>query len=179
MLCFSDFSTVTPVTRTPPLPNLVPYLSVPAGLGGGGELPYPPTPTPWSNCCPRRLHPKCSHCNGESTISLPHHHFGRWGSWGHVDFPPFFQHLWATTVTGRILRCRRCWSLWFWEQNVTTNCLSSSDSANPHQASDALPQSFVGSLPPPPPLYKLRPCPSYSGCRDRINLAPNLRGGVT
>ena len=31
--------------------------------------------------------------------------------------------------------------------------------------------------PPPPPLYKLRPCPSYSGCRDRINLAPNLRGG--
>jgi len=80
-----------------------------------------------------------------STISLPHHHFGRWGSWGHVDFPPFFQHLWATTVTGRILRCRRCWSLWFWERNVTTNCLSSSDSANPHQASDALPQSFVGS----------------------------------
>ena len=27
---------------------------------------------------------------------------------------------------------------------------------------------------PPPPLYKLRPCPSYSGCRDRINLVPNL-----
>ena len=26
----------------------------------------------------------------------------------------------------------------------------------------------------PPPLYKLRPCPSYSGCRDRINLVPNL-----
>ena len=22
----------------------------------------------------------------------------------------------------------------------------------------------------PPPLYKLRPCVSYSGCRDRINL---------
>ena len=29
-------------------------------------------------------------------------------------------------------------------------------------------------FPPPPPLYKLRPCPSYSGCRDRINLVPNL-----
>ena len=30
-------------------------------------------------------------------------------------------------------------------------------------------------VPPPPfPLYKLRPCPSYSGCRDRINLVPNL-----
>ena len=27
---------------------------------------------------------------------------------------------------------------------------------------------------PPPPLYKLRPCPSYSTCRDRIHLAPNL-----
>ena len=27
---------------------------------------------------------------------------------------------------------------------------------------------------PPPPLYKLRPCPSYSRCRDRINLVPNL-----
>ena len=25
---------------------------------------------------------------------------------------------------------------------------------------------------PPPPLYKLRPCPSYSGCGDRINLVP-------
>ena len=25
---------------------------------------------------------------------------------------------------------------------------------------------------PPPPLYKLRPCPSYS--RDRINLGPNF-----
>ena len=25
-------------------------------------------------------------------------------------------------------------------------------------------------LPPPPPLYKLRPCPSYSRRRDRINL---------
>ena len=24
------------------------------------------------------------------------------------------------------------------------------------------------------PLYKLRPCPSYSTRRDRINLAPNL-----
>ena len=32
----------------------------------------------------------------------------------------------------------------------------------------------VESYPPPPPLYKLRPCPSYSGCRDRINLVPNL-----
>ena len=27
---------------------------------------------------------------------------------------------------------------------------------------------------PPPLLYKLRPCPSYSGCRDCINLVPNL-----
>ena len=27
---------------------------------------------------------------------------------------------------------------------------------------------------PPPPLYKPRPCPSYSGRRDRINLVPNL-----
>ena len=27
---------------------------------------------------------------------------------------------------------------------------------------------------PPPPLYKLRPCPSYSRFRDRINLVPNL-----
>ena len=27
---------------------------------------------------------------------------------------------------------------------------------------------------PPPPLYKLRPCPSYSRCRDRINLVPDL-----
>ena len=27
---------------------------------------------------------------------------------------------------------------------------------------------------PPPPLYKLRPCPSYSRRRDRINLVPNL-----
>ena len=27
---------------------------------------------------------------------------------------------------------------------------------------------------PPPPLYKLRPCPSYSGCRDCITLVPNL-----
>ena len=26
----------------------------------------------------------------------------------------------------------------------------------------------------PPPLYKLWPCPSYSGCRDRINLGPKL-----
>ena len=25
-----------------------------------------------------------------------------------------------------------------------------------------------------PPLYKLRTCPGYSGCRDRINLVPNL-----
>ena len=47
MLCFSDFSTVTPVTRTPPLPNLVPYLSVPAGLGGGGvSFRTPPPPPP-------------------------------------------------------------------------------------------------------------------------------------
>ena len=29
-------------------------------------------------------------------------------------------------------------------------------------------------LTPPPPLYKLRPCPSYSRRRDRINLVPNL-----
>ena len=27
---------------------------------------------------------------------------------------------------------------------------------------------------PPAPLYKLRPCPSYSVRRDRINLVPNL-----
>ena len=27
---------------------------------------------------------------------------------------------------------------------------------------------------PPPPLYKLRPCPSYSRRRDRINLGPNF-----
>ena len=27
---------------------------------------------------------------------------------------------------------------------------------------------------PPPPLYKLRPCPSYSRRRDRINLVPNF-----
>ena len=27
---------------------------------------------------------------------------------------------------------------------------------------------------PPPLLYKLRPCPSYSRCRDRINLGPNF-----
>ena len=27
---------------------------------------------------------------------------------------------------------------------------------------------------PPPPLSKLRPCPSYSRRRDRINLVPNL-----
>ena len=26
----------------------------------------------------------------------------------------------------------------------------------------------------PPPLYKLRPCPSYSRRRDRINLVPNF-----
>ena len=26
----------------------------------------------------------------------------------------------------------------------------------------------------PPPLYKLRPCPSYSRRRDRINLGPNF-----
>ena len=29
-------------------------------------------------------------------------------------------------------------------------------------------------LPPPPPLYKLRPCPSYSRRRDRVNLVPNF-----
>ena len=28
--------------------------------------------------------------------------------------------------------------------------------------------------PPPPPLYELRPCPSDSRRRDRINLVPNL-----
>ena len=28
--------------------------------------------------------------------------------------------------------------------------------------------------PPPPPLYKLRPCPSYSRRRDRISLVPNF-----
>ena len=28
--------------------------------------------------------------------------------------------------------------------------------------------------PPPCPLYELRPFPSYSGCRDHINLGPNL-----
>ena len=27
---------------------------------------------------------------------------------------------------------------------------------------------------PPPPLYKLRPCPSYSRRRDRINLGPTF-----
>ena len=27
---------------------------------------------------------------------------------------------------------------------------------------------------PPPPLCKLRPCPSYSKRRDRINLGPNF-----
>ena len=27
---------------------------------------------------------------------------------------------------------------------------------------------------PPPPLYKLRPCPSYSRRRDCINLGPNF-----
>ena len=40
-----------------------------------------------------------------------------------------------------------------------------------------LPQTKVWGLfgtSPPPPLYKLRPCPSYSGCRDCINLVPNL-----
>ena len=26
----------------------------------------------------------------------------------------------------------------------------------------------------PPPLYKLRPCPSYSRRRDRMNLVPNF-----
>ena len=26
----------------------------------------------------------------------------------------------------------------------------------------------------PPPFYQLRPCPSCSGCRDHINLGPNL-----
>ena len=30
------------------------------------------------------------------------------------------------------------------------------------------------SYTPPPPLYKLRPCPSYSRRRDRINLVPNF-----
>ena len=31
-----------------------------------------------------------------------------------------------------------------------------------------------GVCTPPPPLYKLRPCPSYSRLRDRINLVPNF-----
>ena len=29
-------------------------------------------------------------------------------------------------------------------------------------------------IPPPPHLYKLRPCPSYSRRRDCINLGPNF-----
>ena len=33
---------------------------------------------------------------------------------------------------------------------------------------------FCPSIVPPPPLYKLRPCPSYSRRRDRINLGPNF-----
>ena len=32
---------------------------------------------------------------------------------------------------------------------------------------------------PTPPLYKLRPCPSYSRCRDRINLVTNLISAAT
>ena len=31
-----------------------------------------------------------------------------------------------------------------------------------------------GVVVPPSPLYKLRPCPSYSRRRDRINLVPNF-----
>ena len=36
--------------------------------------------------------------------------------------------------------------------------------------------SNAGAVHPctPPPLYKLRPCPSYSRRRDRINLGPNF-----
>ena len=34
--------------------------------------------------------------------------------------------------------------------------------------------SVLVSFIPPPPLYKLRPCPSYSRRRDRIHLGPNF-----
>ena len=33
---------------------------------------------------------------------------------------------------------------------------------------------LLGGGYPPPPLYKLRSCPSYSRRRDRINLGPNF-----
>ena len=39
--------------------------------------------------------------------------------------------------------------------------------------------SFGGPCYPPPPLYKLRPCPSYSRRRDRINLGPNFNSVPT
>ena len=35
-------------------------------------------------------------------------------------------------------------------------------------------QRAPNGSPPPPPLYKLRLCPSYSRRRDRINLGPNF-----
>ena len=38
-----------------------------------------------------------------------------------------------------------------------------------------MPNRRHGSITPPPPLlYKLRPCPRYSGCRDRMNVVSNL-----
>ena len=41
-----------------------------------------------------------------------------------------------------------------------------------HSLVSGLPQQ--SPLYPPPPLYKLRPCPSYSRRRDCINLGPNF-----
>ena len=36
------------------------------------------------------------------------------------------------------------------------------------------PKLICTVIPPPPFLYKLRPCPSYSRRRDRIDLVPSL-----
>ena len=58
--------------------------------------------------------------------------------------------------------------------------MRSARSATPPPPFGALAQRASRAVPvpcpevPPPPLYKLRPCPSYSRRRDRINLGPNF-----
>ena len=56
------------------------------------------------------------------------------------------------------------------------SCLSEPIRACPYVALSVMRSPYTPGH-TPPPLYKLRPCPSYSRRRDRIDLVPNFNSG--
>ena len=140
-------------------------LSISRGGGGGASDTPPPSLSDWANFL--RVFGQSKFFSGAFGASQfrPKNFFGASNNSGSPargggGSPPFRKTLPLGIVSRLQYMCLRLLqeSPERW-QDTSRNCR---------------PGTPLLSVPPPPPLSKLRPCPSYSWRRDRINLGPNF-----